>query len=378
MNNLHICLNNFKYPSRVLRQVTTLARLDYIENIFVASLSEDKIDTYKNKIFFNGFTLKTKKYAKFYLLKFINYIEFTFKVLFFYKKKKIKIVNAHSLIVLPICYLFKLIHGAKIIYDTHELETEKNGLSGSRKKLYKWIEYLLIKKVDHIFVVSENIAGWYEKTYNIARPTVLFNAPNIEYPKKTNYFRDTFHLRDDQIIILYQGLLGTNRGIKILLETFKRRINDKIVIVFMGYGKFDKEIQSTAKSYNNIFFHKAVPPDMLINYTASADIGLATIENNCLSYNFCMPNKLFEYVMAGLPVISSNVKEMADFIKKYQNGVVIENNTVESLNQAIEQLLSMDFEVLKQNAKKVVIDYSWEQQEIKMIPIYKKFSNYLR
>ena len=90
MNNLHICLNNFKHPSRVLRQATTLARLDYIENIFVASLSEDKIDTYKNKIFFNGFTLKTKKYVKYSLLQFIYYIEFTFKVLFFYKKKKLK------------------------------------------------------------------------------------------------------------------------------------------------------------------------------------------------------------------------------------------------------------------------------------------------
>ena len=278
-------------------------------------------------------------------------------------------MNIHTLEFLPVVFIAKIFK-IKIIYDPHELETEKINIKGLRKKFSKWLEYLLIKKVDHIFVVSEHIADWYEKTYSITRPTVLLNAPRAKHIDKTSYFKNTFHLRDDQIIILYQGVLEAGRGVQILLEAFKKRINDKIVIVFMGYGELMREIQSLSKSYNNIFFHKAVPTDMLLSYTVSADIGIALIQNTCLSYNLCMPNKLFEYAMAGLPVIVSNVKEMSAFVKKHQMGVVMEDDTAKSFNKAIERLLSMDLLVLKQNAKKVALDNSWEHQEKIMANVY--------
>jgi glycosyltransferase involved in cell wall biosynthesis len=109
---------------------------------------------------------------------------------------------------------------------------------------------------------------------------------------------------------------------------------------------------------------------MLLNYTASADVGLALIQNTCLSYNFCMPNKLFEYAMAALPVIVSNVKEMSAFVKKNQMGTILMSNTVEAINQEIDNFLSMDLNSLKKNVKKVALKYSWQQQEKKMKKIY--------
>jgi glycosyltransferase involved in cell wall biosynthesis len=115
-----------------------------------------------------------------------------------------------------------------------------------------------------------------------------------------------------------------------------------------------------------------VPTNVLLNYTASADVGVALIQNTCLSHNFCMPNKLFEYAMAGLPVLVSNVKEMGAFVKKNQMGLVLENYTVASLDETIERLLSMDLVVLRQNAKKAALDNSWEHQEKKMANVYKK------
>ena len=220
--------------------------------------------------------------------------------------------------------------------------------------------------------MSENIADWYSDTYNIPRPTVLLNSPQEQHVEKNDYFKDTFHLRDDQIIELYQGGLEAVRGVNILLEAFKKNTNDKIVIVFMGYGELESEIQSASKLYKNIFFHKAVPTNAVLNYTASADIGIVLIQNTCLSHNFCMPNKLFEYAMAGLPVIVSDVKEMSEFVKKHQMGVVVEDETVASFNEAIERLLSMDLTVLKQNAKKAALDNSWECQEEKMRTNYQK------
>jgi glycosyltransferase involved in cell wall biosynthesis len=282
------------------------------------------------------------------------------------------LVNIHSLEFLPVLLIAKIFK-IKIIYDPHEFETEKSNLTGLRKKLSKWLEYLLIKKVDHIFVVSEHIADWYEKTYNVQRPTVLFNVPPAAYVKKTNYFKDTFDLRDDQIIALYQGGLGAERGVSILLEAFKKNINDKIVIVFMGYGELEKEIQSASKLNSNIFFHKAVPTDVVLNYSASADVGIALIQNTCLSHNFCMPNKLFEYAMAGLPVIVSNVQEMSAFVKKHQMGTILISNTVEDVSHAIDKLLNMDLTMLGQNSRKAALENSWERQETKMKKVYQSF-----
>ena len=376
MNNLHISLTEFLYESRILKQVATIFSLSEIEHIFIAALHKNKLqkeEKITDRILLKRFILKTRGLGKSLFVQIFKYLEFVFRVFFFYKKKNINIVTIHTLALLPLGYLFKLIYGAKLIYDAHELETETYNLKGLRKQFAKCLEYLLIKKVDHVFVVSDNIADWYEKTYNITRPTVLLNAPRAAHVKKTNYFKDTFHLRDDQIIILYQGLLAGGRKIDVLLESFKKNTNDKIVIVFLGYSEseLEKEIQSTSKSYNNVFFHKTVPSCELLNYTASADVGVALIQNTCLNHNFCMPNKLFEYAMAGLPVIVSNVKEMSAFVKKHQMGVVMEDDTATSFNKAVERLLSMNLAALKQNAKKAALDNSWEHQEKKLLTLYK-------
>ena len=96
----------------------------------------------------------------------------------------------------------------------------------------------------------------------------------------------------------------------------------------------------------------------------------ALIENICLSYNFCMPNKLFEYAMANLPVVVSNVKEMSAFVEKHQMGVTVMNNTVEDFSYVIDKLLRMDFNTLSQNSRKAALENSWEHQEAKMKIVY--------
>ena len=115
-----------------------------------------------------------------------------------------------------------------------------------------------------------------------------------------------------------------------------------------------------------------MPTSVLLSYTVSADVGISFIENTCLSYYFCMPNKLFEYAMTSLPVIVSNMKEMAGFVESYQMGVVVETETIESVNDAIDRLLNMDLIELKQNAKKAAIVHSWEHQEKKIRAVYQK------
>ena len=280
------------------------------------------------------------------------------------------LVNIHTLEFLPILLIAKIFK-IKIVYDPHELETEKSNLKGLRKKLSKWLEYLLIKKVDHTFVVSNNIANWYYKNYDISRPTVIFNTPKFQHLKKNDYFRKKFTIRDDQLIFLYQGGLAEGRGIELLIDYFKNRKDDRAIIIFMGYGIFEKKICNESKLCNTIFFHNAVNPSILMQYTSSADIGIAMIKNTSLSYDYCMPNKLFEYTMAGLPVIVSDVKEMSEFVQSNNIGLVVKNNEIESLNYAVNKMISKDLNTFKANIKRVASQNTWEQQESKMIKVYK-------
>lgn len=375
MNNLHLTLTNFKNESRVLKEVHSISNLDKINHVYIAALHSENLELdvkYSNQISLKRFSLKTRGLSKGLFGQAIKYTEFIICVLSFYNRRGIDIVNVHALGLLPLGYLFKLIYSTKLIYDTHELESETNGLKGLRKHLSKWIEFFLIKRTDHVFVVSESIADWYQVTYQITRPTVILNAPKQQQFEKTNYFREKFNLRNDQIIVLYQGSLASGRGVKLLLESFKESNCDKVVIVFMGYGVLEDDINMASKVCNTVYFHNAVVPDVLLNYTASADIGICFIENTCLSYYYCMPNKLFEYAMAGLPVIVSNMKEMREFVESNEIGVVVGSETAEDINKAIDKLLLLDLNILKCNAQEAASANAWEFQEEKMRTVYLK------
>ena len=378
MNNLHISLTEFRNESRVLKETNSILKHNIASKIYIASLytndlEEEKI--YKDNLILNRFNLSSRRFNKNLFIQVLKYLEFIFRVSFFYRKKNIKMVNIHSIALLPLGLLLKYLYKAKLIYDTHELETEINGLKGMRKKLAKFMEKRLIKKCDIIFVVSENIADWYENEYNIKRPVVVKNAPRLIDTKKTNHFRENLGIKDDSIIVLYQGGLSKGRGVDLLLECFKKRDDDKVVIVFMGYGQLEEEIKNVSKERINIFFHPAVSPEIVLEYTASADIGISFIENICLSYYYCLPNKLFEYAMVGLPVIVSNMKEMKELVEKYNMGIVVVDNKLESINNAIDKILQSDIKQMKQNARRCAEENSWAEQEKKMIKEYKKRIN---
>jgi glycosyltransferase involved in cell wall biosynthesis len=163
--------------------------------------------------------------------------------------------------------------------------------------------------------------------------------------------------------------------VDLLLECFKKRDDDKVVIVFMGYGQLEEDIKIASKERNNIFFHPAVDPDIVLEYTSSADIGISFIENTCLSYYYCLPNKLFEYTMVGLPVIVSNMKEMRELVEKYDMGIIVYDDKIESINDAIDKILQSDIKQMKKNARKCAEENSWEKQEVKMINEYKRVLN---
>lgn len=375
MSNLHISLTEFKNESRVLKETKSILEKGIAKRVYIASLYSEGLDEdrkYSEDLQLRRFKLTTRRLSKNIFVQMIKYLEFFIRVYFYYKNKRIKMVNIHALSLLPIGVTLKYVYGAKLVYDTHELETETNGLIGLRQKLSKFVEKYLIKKADLIFVVSNSIADWYRDTYGIRRPKVIMNAPRLFKRVKTNYFRDELGIKESSTIMLYQGGLSKGRGVELLLEAFKRRKNDDIVMVFMGEGELQDKISEISKNSNNIFLYPLVSLEVVLSYTSSADIGIHMISNTCLNHDFCMPNKFFEYAMVGLPVIVSNMEEMKRMVKEYDMGIVVEDEDFTSINRAIDKILSLDMKKMKLNARKCAEDNSWEKQEIKMINEYKR------
>ncbi|MEE8041270.1 MAG: glycosyltransferase [Pseudomonadales bacterium] len=280
-------------------------------------------------------------------------------------------INCHSLPVLPLCVALKLRTGAKLIYDTHELETETNGLTGVRRAVFKVVERALIRFVDDVIAVSESIADWYRDSYRRRRPHVVLSCPPKRCPSKTRRLQAALEIPDSSLVFLYQGKLAPARGIELILEAFESLEEPHIAVVFLGDGPLEARIKDAAVRRDNIFLHPAVPPDALLDYTASADVGLCLVENVCKSYDYCMPNKLFEFLMTGLPVIVTDLREMGALIREAQAGCVVPAApTVDDVRNAVRELEPERLAAMAERAAALGRRYSWEQQEPKLRAVY--------
>lgn len=281
------------------------------------------------------------------------------------------IIHCHDIDVLPIGVLIKIISFGrkKIVYDAHEYETERNGIKGWIQTVFRIVERICIKFVDEVITVSDSIANEYVRLYSIKKPTIVLNIPTVyKVDNKKDLFRKKFNIPKSSIIFLYQGGIFKRRGIEELLTAFKNVEKNK-VIVFMGDGNLTNKVKEASKEYKNIFYHEAVDKDVLLEHTSSADIGFLILDTTCLSYYYASPNKFFEYIHAGIPVIISDLYDMKKILSKYKNGLVLENTSL--LQKLISSQTKESINKMKKNIPTLQKMYTWGKQEIKLIKLYK-------
>jgi glycosyltransferase involved in cell wall biosynthesis len=257
----------------------------------------------------------------------------------------------------------------KLIYDTHELETESNSISGIRKKASKILERLLISKADYTFVVSKSIEEWYETTYSIENIETVFNAPSIDYLQidHNDYFRRKFNISSHSIIYIYVGGLGPGRGVEVLLDVFSRVERNKSSLIFMGEGPLVEKVLAS-QDLMPVYYHEPVATSEVVNYSSSADIGISYIENTSLSHYFSMPNKVFEYLYSSLPVITSNMLDSSQFVINNDIGFVVDDGT--ELLALVQKMNRKLIQSKKSNIGRLIKGISWEKQEDKIENVY--------
>jgi len=316
--------------------------------------------------------LKSKWLPKYFLFQILKFFEFGIKTLKYYKNYNI--IDCHCLISLIIGFFYKKKYNAKLVFNAHEIETERSGLSKIRKFIFKILEKKLIYKCDTVIVVSDSIREWYMDIYKIKNVFCIYNSPNYIDFEKSIYFREKYNLLESDKIFLYQGMFFPKRGIELLFKAFKKMLNTNNYLVFMGKGPLLDEIKKQALNNNHIFIHDAVPQNELYKYTSSVSFGFSIIENTSLNHEYCLPNKLFEYIMYQIPVIVSNVKDQAAFVNNNNVGYVLNEYNDDSLAELINTIDYSKYDELIINIKKIKNNISWNNQEKKYCDIYKKLA----
>ena len=143
----------------------------------------------------------------------------------------------------------------------------------------------------------------------------------------------------------------------------------------MGYGEMEEFIKQKSKNNKNIFLHKAVETNQILEIASSADIGIAYLNNGSLNDNLCLPNKFFEYIFSGLPVITSNSPDMVDIINKYNIGITISKLNKENLLKAINKIKNLNHNILKESLFSAAIDLNWDSEEVILLNGYKSLIN---
>jgi len=368
---LNVVLNNFVNDARVFKTSSSLSRKDH--DVEIVAVHADGIPESETKYGFTVTRVKvtTKNFPKVRPVQLVKYFEFLVRVFFRYRNR-VDVVHCNDLNAMPIGYLLKKFsrNKVKIVYDCHEYETERDGTSSFEKKVLKFVEKYLIKFADSVITVSDSIARCYSEDYGIDKPKLVLNCPMLVEQNKYDLFRRILGIRPDQTIFLYQGGLKGGRGIELILEAFSDLESDENVLVCMGYGPLESAIREKASDYKTIFFHPAVSQDVLLDYTSSADYGILFYEDTCLNHRYCSPNKIFEYLMAGLPVLTSNLYEVRRLVESEGVGIVAQENTVASFREAVTDSLKQDYPAIQANVFSARKRYCWEEQEKVLKEVY--------
>ncbi len=367
--------SDLKYDARVQKEALTLTQgnndvtiLSLAAKSRLATLENVKLSYYK--LPFSSLLNRIRYPSLRFFCKLIAYFFAYLQIIIKASVPKYDIYHAHDIFALPALWVAAKIRRKKLVYDAHELTIEQAGVIGHKARIFKFLEKKLCPSADAMITTTEMRAQLFSEYYKIAQPMVLQNRPLYKEIAPKNLLRQKLKFSEHDFIVLYQGAFQIGRGLRNLVEVAKTM--PYIQFVLIGYGELEDILKSSCKNYPNIHFHKAILNHKLLDYTADADVGMQVLRNTCLNHYTTDSNKLFEYIMAGVPVIASDFPEIRHIVDSHQVGLLVDPDDLEQIRAAINTLyinkeLRLEF---KRNTLAATKILSWEEQAGKLVDLY--------
>jgi glycosyltransferase involved in cell wall biosynthesis len=264
--------------------------------------------------------------------------------------------------------------GGALLYDSHELWLDRSKVPGEiPPERWRWqrMERALIGRADVTVTVCDSIADTLAERYGIARPAVVRNVPERPADDSRRDLRARAGIENDRPLVLHLGGQQRGRGLETLIGALPALPDCELVLLGSAAPGIAAELAALAGSLgvrDRVHFVPAVPVAEVLGYARSAAVGVAPIQNEGLNHLYSLPNKLFEYLNAGLPVVTSDFPEMARIVAEHDVGETFSAADPDDLARAIGAVLQPGRrEQLAANARAAAQELNWERERTRYL-----------
>ncbi len=305
------------------------------------------------------------------------YVCFQIRLFFFLLFHKCDLLVSNDLDTLLPNYLVSKLKRAPLVYDSHEYFTGVPELQNNplKRKIWKRVEQWIFPGLKDVITVNDSIADLYAEEYGI-RPVVIRNVPETGggIVKKS---RVSLSLPEDKRIMILQGAgINIQRGAEEMVEAMQ--LIENVVLLIVGGGDVIELLKEKVKQWHleqKVLFKPRQPYELLMQYTAAADLGLSLDKDTNINYRFSLPNKIFDYLHAGIPVLASDLVEIRKIIDTYQIGTFIPDHRPQHIARKVNDIFSQPEKLIqwKQNTQKAAHELNWKNESKKLKKVYAKY-----
>jgi len=359
--------NDLVNDQRVLRVISTLqksgSRIVFIGRRLKSS---------------RGINAQGYKPVRFRLLfnrKLLFYAEYNIRLFLYLLFSKADVMVANDLDTLPAVYLASRVKSKPVIYDAHEYFTGSFEMRDSPfvRRFWERIEKRILPRLQYFMTVNDSIAGLYKEKYGIDAVVVRnFARYRKSFPNTLKLPR---FLQDRKYFIIQGTGLNRGRGVEEAVLAMKQMEDCLLVIVGRGLAlEYTKKMIQDNNLQEKVILLETLPYEELMIITSSAAAGLSLDKPLGENYLYSLPNKISDYIMAGIPIIAGDLPEVASIIRKYETGIVCKSIEPDSIAQCMNRLLNEDClsKKLKENTEKAAMELCWEMEEERVIALYKE------
>jgi len=368
LKKIIVSVSNDLYSDQRVRKVcATLLEMGFEIQLLGRELSDSQ------EISNRGYNIK--RFSLWFAKGPLFYANLNIRLFFYLLFHKADVLLANDLDTLPANYLVSKLKRLPLVYDTHELYTEVPELKGRfAKKVWERIEKAIFPKLENIFTVNKSIADIYNRKYHV-EINVIRNLPNRKF-KDIYKSKEELGLIENQKYIILQGAgINIDRGSEELVLAMEY-VKDAILLI-VGNGDVVPQLKKMVKSNNlsdNIIFISKQSPKMLKSYTYNSEVGFSLDKDTNLNYRYSLPNKIFDYIQAGIPILASDLPVIKNIIEEKDVGLICKNHNPKEIANNINKMLKEDYkEKKKAQINTAAEELTWESQEHIMHKVYSKY-----
>lgn len=304
------------------------------------------------------------------------YLCFNLRLFFVLLFKKADLLFANDLDTLLPNYLVSKLKGSRLVYDSHEIFCEVPELQANpaKKRIWEKLEGSIVPKLRYCLTVNQSIAGYFTNKYEVPFAVVRNIPDTIEL--KSLKTRAELGLPENKKIIILQGAgINVHRGAEEMVEAMQY-LGDDYLLLIVGSGDVIHILRNMVQALHLPGKVKFVPRQSaaeLKQYTANADLGLSIDKDTNLNYHYSLPNKVFDYIHAGIPVLASRLPEIENIVERYRIGVFIDRHEPAHMAQiAAQALTSPGYAAMKHNTKQAAAENNWQHEKQVLIGLIQR------